>query len=174
MPTGELESSRLLVSAFPFHHRARPEGRVSVAKQPARTRPRLVIADDDLVVQTLLGASLEHDFELVGITGDSDGAIALAKEQQPDAMLVDVEMPGGGGLSAVRGIVEVAPQVAIVVLSGDESDTVVRELIGAGAVAYCRKGIDPDELTELLIGSIDVRAKELARSRPPVSSLSNA
>lgn len=162
------------MSAFPFHRRARPDDRANGANPRASTRPRLVIADDDLVVQTLLGTSLEHDFDLVGVAGDSDGAIELAKAEQPDVMLVDLEMPGGGGLSAVRGIIEAAPQVAIVVLSGDESDAVVRELIGSGAVAYCRKGIDPRELAELLIGSIDVRAKELARSRPPVSSLPNA
>jgi hypothetical protein len=45
----------------------------------------------------------------------------------------------------------------------------VRELIRAGAVAYCRKGIDPRELAELLTGSIEVRARERARSRPPTS-----
>jgi DNA-binding NarL/FixJ family response regulator len=130
-------------------------------------RPRLIIADDDLVVQVLLRASLEQDFEVVGVAGDSDEAIELAQRTQPDVALVDVEMPRGGGLRAVTGIVDVAANTAIVMLSGDESDATVRDLIGAGAVAYCRKGIDPHELSQLLKGSIDVRARERERSRQP-------
>jgi DNA-binding NarL/FixJ family response regulator len=150
------------MSQGPFHHRASPADRADGARAPVATRPRLGIADDDLVIQTLLSASLEHAFEVVGVAGDSEAAITLAQEQQPDAMLVDVEMPGGGGTRAVAGIVEVAPHAAIVVLSADQSDTVVRELLEAGAVAYCRKGIDTDELAGLLLGSIATRTKELA------------
>jgi DNA-binding NarL/FixJ family response regulator len=128
-------------------------------------RPRLIIADDDLIIQVLLSASLEQDFEVIGVAGDSEEAIALARRTQPDVALVDVEMPKGGGLRAVSGIVDVAAATAIVMFSGDESDATVRDLIGAGAVAYCRKGIDPQVLSELLKDSIDVRAKERERSR---------
>ncbi len=138
-----------------------------MSAHPSGTRrPRLMIADDDLVIQTLMAASLEHEFELVGVAGDSEQAIELARATQPDVALVDVDMPKGGGSRAVPGIVAVAAHTAIVMLSGDESDAVVRELIGAGAVAYCRKGIDPRELAELLNGSIEARAKERARSSP--------
>jgi DNA-binding NarL/FixJ family response regulator len=128
-------------------------------------RPRLIIADDDLIIQVLLSASLEQDFEVIGVAGDSEEAIALAQRTQPDVALVDVEMPKGGGLRAVSGIVDVAADTAIVMFSGDESDATVRDLIGAGAVAYARKGIDPQELSELLKDSIGVRAKERERSR---------
>jgi DNA-binding NarL/FixJ family response regulator len=133
-----------------------------------------VIADDDFVVQTLISASLEREFEVVGVAADADAAIALAKAEQPDVALVDVDMPKGGGSRAVRGMIEVAPKVAIVVLSGDEADVVVRELISAGAVTYCRKGIDQQELADMLRGSIEVRARELVRSRelpPPAPGL---
>jgi DNA-binding NarL/FixJ family response regulator len=136
-----------------------------IARGRAR-RPRLLLADDDVVITSLLSGSLDHDFEVVGVAADSGEAIELAKASQPDVALVDVAMPKGGGPSAVRGILEVAPQTAIVVLSGDESEAMVRELIRAGAVAYCRKGIDPRELAELLTDSIAVRARELARSSP--------
>jgi DNA-binding NarL/FixJ family response regulator len=162
------------VPAFPFRQRASPEDRANGASESSTTRPRLVIADDDLVIQTLFSASLEHDFEVVGVAGDGEAAIELAKDRQPDVMLIDVQMPGGGGMRAVSGITEVAPQVAIVVLTGDESDVAVNELMRAGAVAFCRKGIDPGELTELLIDSIAVRAQELARSRPQLSPVPTA
>jgi DNA-binding NarL/FixJ family response regulator len=114
------------------------------------SRPRLMIADDDPVVRSLLSASLGNAFDVVGVASDGEEAVELARASQPDAAVIDVEMPGGGGLRAVQGIVDAAPGTAIVVLSGDESDKVVRELMRAGATAYRRKGISP----ELLAGSL--------------------
>ena len=126
--------------------------------------PRVMIADDDPVVQALLQAYLSSTFDVVGIATDSEMAVELARTSQPDAALVDVDMPKGGGLHAVRGILEVAPGTAIVVLSGDESDALVRQLIMAGATAYCRKGIEPHLLAESLIDSIASRGRERQES----------
>jgi DNA-binding NarL/FixJ family response regulator len=117
-------------------------------------RPRLMIADDDPVVQSMLHWSLSSEFDVVGVAGDSEEAIELARNSLPDAAIVDVDMPKGGGLTAVRGILEVAPETAILVLSGDESDGVVRELIQAGATTYRRKGVAIDVLAESLNASI--------------------
>jgi DNA-binding NarL/FixJ family response regulator len=111
---------------------------------------RLLIADDDPVIRSALGMTLERQFDIVAVAGDSDGAIARAQEHSPDAAIVDVDMPGGGGPTAVRGILKVSPDTAIVVLSGDESDAVVRELLQLGAITYCRKGIEPARLVDAL------------------------
>jgi DNA-binding NarL/FixJ family response regulator len=116
--------------------------------------PRLIIADDDPIVQSVLGNVLGERFDVVGIAADGEEAVALARAFRPDVALIDVEMPKGGGLRAVEGICEVAPGTAIVVLSCDESDASVRELIQAGAIAYRRKGIEPELLAEALRGSI--------------------
>jgi DNA-binding NarL/FixJ family response regulator len=124
------------------------------------TRPRLLIADDDPVVRSMMSMALGEAFELVGVAADGEEAIALAGASHPDAALLDVDMPKGGGLGAVRGILEVSPMTAIVVLSGDESDGLVRELVQAGAVAYRRKGVSPHELAASLTESIDVRRRE--------------
>lgn len=121
-------------------------------------RPRVMIADDDPVVQSMLDSSLSSSFDVIGVAADSDAAIELARESQPDAAIVDVDMPRGGGLSAVRGILDVAPETAIVVLSADESDSVVRELMQAGAMAYRRKGVAPNVLAESLTDSIKAHA----------------
>jgi DNA-binding NarL/FixJ family response regulator len=121
---------------------------------------RLMIADDDPVVQSLLDMSLSRVFDIVGLAADGEQAVALAKHCQPDAALVDVEMPGGGGLRAVSGIHEVAPETAIVVLSVDESDGLVRALLQAGAVAYLRKGVAPQVLAETLTDSIEAHSAE--------------
>ncbi|MGD0453690.1 MAG: response regulator transcription factor [Solirubrobacteraceae bacterium] len=117
-------------------------------------RPRLIIADDDPVVRSMLGMSLGGAFELVGVAADSEQAIELARVSQPDAAVIDVEMPKGGGLHAVLGIRDVAPDTAIVVLSGDESDGLVRELMQAGAIAYRRKGVAAAVLAQSLNDSI--------------------
>jgi len=122
--------------------------------------PTLMIADDDPVVQELLKTCLSSTFEVVGIAPDSEVAVELARRSQPDAALVDVDMPKGGGMRAVRGILEVAPDTAIVVLSGDESDTLVRQLVVAGASAYRRKGIETHLLAQSLIDSIASRGHE--------------
>lgn len=120
--------------------------------------PRLMIADDDPVVQTMLDMSLSAEFDVVGLAADGEQAVELARASQPDAAIVDVEMPEGGGLRAVRGIHEVAPQTAIVVLSVDESDGVVRELMQAGATSYLRKGVGSELLADTLMSSIEAHA----------------
>jgi two-component system, NarL family, response regulator DesR len=127
---------------------------------PDDSHPRLMIADDDPVVQSLLDMSLSEEFDVVGLAADGEQAVELAKASRPDAALVDVEMPAGGGLRAVQGIHEVAPETAIVVLSVDESDGVVRELLQAGATAYLRKGVAPQVLADTLLDSIDAHAVE--------------
>jgi CheY-like chemotaxis protein len=126
--------------------------------------PRLVIADDDPVVRLVLGAALSREFEIVGVAGDGEEAIELARASQPDAALVDVVMPKGGGLRAVLGIHEVAPDTAIVMLSGHQLDGVVNELIQAGAIAYRRKGASPDALAKTLTESMKVHAAERRES----------
>lgn len=132
---------------------------------PDGARPRLIIADDDPVVQSLLEMSLSGSFDVVGVAADGKQAVELAAACRPDAALVDVEMPAGGGVRAVRGIHEVAPETAIVVLSIDESDGVVRELVQAGATAYLRKGVSPQALNDALIESIEAHAEERTRLR---------
>jgi len=120
-------------------------------------RHRVLIADDDPLAQAALNLfAVDADFEVVGVAGDSEQAIELAAAHQPDAALVDVDMPGGG-LRAVQGIRLAAPSTAIVILSGDESDEHVRQLPLAGATAYCRKGMAPEVLTDWARRSIEAR-----------------
>lgn len=130
---------------------------------PAGDRPRLVIADDDPVVQSVLGMSLSRDFELVGLAADGEEAIEVVKDSRPHAALVDIAMPRGGGPRAVRGIVDAAPETAIVLLSGQWS-RLVNELIDAGAIGFRRKGIAPQALAEALIESIRIHTAERRES----------
>ena len=121
-------------------------------------RPRLLIADDDPIVRSLLSTQLAGDFEICAVASDATEASELAEQHRPDAALVDVEMPGGGGLAAVREISERSPDTCIVILSGDESQDVVVELLKAGAIAYIRKGLPGSEITRALTDSIKTRS----------------
>jgi DNA-binding NarL/FixJ family response regulator len=120
-------------------------------------QPTLLIADDDAVVRSMLSLTLDRQFDIVGAATDSDQAIAMAEALRPDVALIDVEMPGGGGLRAIQGIADVSPDTASVVLSADEFEPMVRELMLAGAMSYVRKGIAPADLTEMLHRAIRAR-----------------
>jgi len=109
--------------------------------------PRVLIADDDPDVRAVLVAQLSGRFDVVGTAAETDEAIALATDTRPDIAIVDVQMPGGGGLRATREICEATPETTIVALSADESERVV---LDAGAVSYVRKGGGADELVALL------------------------
>ena len=121
-------------------------------------RPSLLIADDDPMMRSLLSTQLAGDFEVVAVADDATEAIELASQHQPDAALVDVEMPGGGGLEAVRHISERSPDTCIVVLSGDESHHVVVELLEAGAITYKRKGVPGSEIAQALTDSMKTKS----------------
>jgi DNA-binding NarL/FixJ family response regulator len=121
--------------------------------------PRVLIADDDPDVRAVLSAQLAPGFHVVGAAADTDEAIALAGEHQPDIAIVDVQMPGGGGVRATQGIRAAAPGTAIVALSADESERIVLEMLTAGAVTYIRKGVAADELAGLLHESLRARSR---------------
>jgi DNA-binding NarL/FixJ family response regulator len=120
--------------------------------------PRILIADDDRFVVSALDAQLKQEFEIVGVAGDADQAIELTLSQNPDLALLDVQMPGGGGLRATREISTRSPGVAIVALSADESDSSVLEMLEAGAVAYLRKGTAANELARVLRSALAAHA----------------
>ncbi len=112
--------------------------------------PRLIIADDDPVVVSMLCTQLAQSFDIVAGARDAEDAIALAHKHQPDVAILDVQMPAGGGLRATQEMQTCAARTAIVVLSADESDGLVREVIAAGAIAYVRKGAPTHELVSTL------------------------
>jgi DNA-binding NarL/FixJ family response regulator len=127
--------------------------------------PRLLIADDDNFVQSVLSAQLSREFDIVCAAGDADQAIELAELHQPDVAIIDVQMPAGGGLRATREICKRAPRIAIVALSAVESDSMVAAMLRAGAVTYVRKGTTGHELANILRSSIAAHA-ETAAVRP--------
>ena len=120
-------------------------------------RPSLLIADDDAFMRTALSAQLKDAFRVVAVAEDASAAIALAEEHQPDAALLDVDMPNGGAREAVPQIAARSPGTSIVILSGDETREIVLELISAGAIAYVREGVTGSELSQTLSDALKAK-----------------
>lgn|GEM_PF-854390 len=132
---------------------------MSVNERDAR-RSRLLIADDDPSVRSALNDALGKEFEVVGTAVDGEDAVKVAAWVQPDAALIDVQMPNGGGLRAVEGIATVSPETAIVILCAKESESAVHELLGAGAISYCRKGVSTTLLARSLRDAVELSRDE--------------
>jgi DNA-binding NarL/FixJ family response regulator len=130
----------------------------------APNRPSLMIADDDAVVRTVIATQLRERFEVVGFASDAAEAISIAEEHQPDAAIIDVEMPAGGGMRATSEIRRRAPRTAILILSVDEQRESVLRLLGAGAVCYARKGEPADALAAKISSSIAAHANNRCAS----------
>jgi DNA-binding NarL/FixJ family response regulator len=109
---------------------------------------RVLVADDHPFFRDGLRVMLEAtpDTELVGEAADGNEAIALAHTLQPDVVLMDLRMPGMGGVEATRKILSESPQVGILVVTMIEDDDSVFAAMRAGARGYLLKGADKDEM----------------------------
>lgn len=116
---------------------------------------RLLIADDDPVSRLMLGAILKREpgFELVGEAEDATGAVELALRRRPNVVLLDVDMPGGGGARAAVQILERLPDVRIVAISADDSQGSQYDMMRAGAVGFLTKGSPDDEILRVIRSS---------------------
>ena len=115
----------------------------------------VLIADDDPTTRLTLSALVEREdgLEIVGEAGDADEAIAMAVRRRPDIVLLDVNMPGGGGLRAANDIREADPALKVVALSADDSAATQYDMTRAGAVGYVVKGSPDAEIVRVIRSS---------------------
>jgi len=109
---------------------------------------RVLIADDHGVVRQGLHMflSLDPEIEIVGEAASGEEAIQLARETRPDVVLMDLVMPGMGGVAATRKIRSEMPAVEVVALTSVVADEAVTGAIRAGAIGYLLKNTEADEL----------------------------
>src|SRR3954471_22125744 len=121
----------------------------------------VLVADDDADIrQGLIQYLSREPFEVVGSARDADEAIELARARRPDAALVDVNMPAGGAEAVIDTLREEAPEIAIVVLSALEEDTLVRNLVRKGAMAYLVKPAAREEILETVRRAVAANGPE--------------
>jgi len=109
---------------------------------------RVLIADDHVLFRDGLRALLRAapETELVGEATTGDEAITLAATLQPDVILMDLQMPGIGGIEATRQIVRASPHIVVLVVTMFADDPSVFAAMRAGARGYLLKGATHAEL----------------------------
>ena len=113
----------------------------------------ILIADDHPVFRKGLRALLASmpTTELVGEATTGEEAINLAEQLQPDVILMDLQMPGGGGLPAIREIVQTSPHIRILVVTMFEDDDSVFAAMRTDAWGYVLKDMDDEDITRAVL-----------------------
>jgi DNA-binding NarL/FixJ family response regulator len=113
---------------------------------PARIRT--VLVDDHPVFRDGLAGLLRTapDIEVLAVGGSGEEAVELVARLVPDVLVVDLHMPGLGGVEAIRRILPARPDVRVLVLTMDDADGLVVAAVRAGARGYLLKDSEPDDV----------------------------
>lgn len=109
---------------------------------------RIVLVDDHAVLRAGLTALLnaEADMEVVGEAGDGTASLRVVADQQPDVILLDINMPNMSGLEALAPLRQVAPQSRVLVLTMHDDQTYLRQVLSQGGAGYVLKQAADSEL----------------------------
>ena len=104
----------------------------------------VLVADDHAMVRTGIARMLDDadDISVIAEAANGEEAIQRCRELRPDIVLMDIRMPGMGGLEATRKLQQVAPDTRIIAVSACEQEPMPSRLLKAGAWAYLTKGGD--------------------------------
>lgn len=115
-------------------------------------RIRILLVDDQALfregLRTLL--SMHADIEIAGEAADGDAAVRQARDLKPDVALMDLRMPGLGGVEATRRIRDESPACRVIVLTTFDDDDDVFDALRAGAVGYLLKDAPQEKLVEAI------------------------
>lgn len=129
-------------------------------------RHRVLIVDDEESTRLLLARIVSNDLDAeVQLAGTSEQALRLAENYAYDAILLDLLMPGAGGLAILKDIRSAQPNAAtpVVIVSVVADERTRLECMGAGANAYHTKPVRRAELTAIVRKEIAARRKPAAR-----------
>ncbi|UTD54231.1 UvrY/SirA/GacA family response regulator transcription factor [Halomonas sp. MS1] len=113
---------------------------------------KVLIADDHHLVRTSIAHLLneECDIEVVGEVDDGESAVAQCRRLKPDIVVMDIRMPGIGGLEATRRIHRTMEDVKVLILTAHIEDSALRLMLEAGAIGFLSKGADTSEMTDAI------------------------
>jgi DNA-binding NarL/FixJ family response regulator len=109
---------------------------------------RVFLVDDHALIRSGIRAELSDAVTIVGEADEVDAAVELIVEREPDVVLLDVHMPGGGGLAVLEAVGKRCPETRFLALSVSDAAEDVIALIRAGARGYVTKNISGPELIE--------------------------
>lgn len=113
---------------------------------------KVLIADDHQLVRASLAHLLDQqiDIDVVGDADDGESAVSKSRQLSPDIVLMDVRMPGIGGLEATRRIHRGLSHVRVLILTAHMEDNLARRMFEAGAAGFLTKGADPSEMMDAI------------------------
>jgi DNA-binding NarL/FixJ family response regulator len=119
----------------------------------AESAIRVVVVDDHPLFRQGIGALIRDSpgTVLAGSGASGEEAVALCAQLQPDVVVMDVHMPGIGGVEAIRQILRAQPAVAILMLTMMDEDDSVFAAMRAGARGYVLKGAQPAEILRAVV-----------------------
>ncbi|MEJ6516742.1 MAG: UvrY/SirA/GacA family response regulator transcription factor [Pseudomonadales bacterium] len=113
---------------------------------------RIIVVDDHQLVRVGTSRLLDDvdGFQVVGQAASGEAAIDLVRDLKPDIVLMDLQMPGIGGLEATRRCLRVDPELKIVILTIHEQEPYPSNLMKIGAAGYLTKRADVDEMVRAI------------------------
>ncbi len=113
---------------------------------------RILLVDDHSLFRSGLRSILENreGMEVVGEADTGEAAVERVRSSPPDVVLMDIHMPGIGGIEATRRVLRIAPQVKVIALTALDDEPFPNQLLDAGAVGYLTKGCPAGELVEAI------------------------
>ena len=127
---------------------------------------KILIVDDEASFRTSLKGALKKDYKIAEAR-NSEKALKQVKDDPPDVVLLDISMPGVGGLETLEKIRETDDYIAVIMVTAHGEVKNVVQAINQGAVDYLTKPIDMDEL-QIAIGKALERLRYKQRSPPCV------
>lgn len=112
----------------------------------------LLLVDDDPVFCQVMARALHRRGFAVAVAGSVQQALQLAADRPPHYAVLDLRMPGEHGLKLIQPLLELAPAVRVLVLTGFASISTAVEAIKLGAHDYLPKPADADDVTRVLLG----------------------
>ena len=131
----------------------------------ADTRTLLIVEDDLPLRDRLVRAMRDRGFDAQGVA-DHPAALDAARQDSPELALVDLKLPGEGGLKVIRDLKELDPGTVVVVLTGYGSIATAVEAVKLGAASYLTKPADADQIVAAFDGiqpEADAEVPSLAR-----------
>jgi DNA-binding NarL/FixJ family response regulator len=114
----------------------------------SKTTPSVVIVDDHRIFRSGVRAELGEMVEVLGEAETVEEAVRAVNELEPDVVLLDVHMPGGGGVEVIEQVIKSRPQQRFLALSVSDEPKDVIAIVRAGARGYVTKTITGEELAD--------------------------
>lgn len=118
---------------------------------------KILVADDDPVIVTLLGTGLRKRGFEVDVANDTMQVVMKAMRGEPDAIVLDINMPGGTGIAALQRLKQSIKtnMIPVLAITGSATEEVQNEALALGAVDCIEKPIDIEDLSQRLTSLIE-------------------